>query len=304
MATITLRPDGTAVAPTADSTGPVPRRVQLSRGAVERVAELTGTPLPWSRGREPTATERALGPQSLTPPDGVDPEPELRGLGLLNAEGDLFPELPAALAAFGSPEVLVEIDVSLRRSSATREHAQVHSWHRLRGDRITTISTAGGTVELGWFDADRWQRELARAVTLGPPKTDAASPAPLICLPHELLLGSGEAIRLGRDDVLAELLRRHGGGVSVDALDVGVALVAEQLWLLHTSALGRMRTVVSGPGAGGSHRIGWVSWSLFPDGWRALTPYTRDGVALVRVHPVEPLRLGVEVARLVTGIRL
>ena len=61
-----------------------------------------------------------------------------------------------------------------------------------------------------------------------------------------------------------------------------------------------MRTVVSGVGPTGTRKVGWVSWVLFPDGWRALTPHTRDHRARVRVHPVEPLRLGVEVARLVT----
>lgn len=308
MATITLRPDGTAVSPVTvspavDSTSVVPRRVELSRGAVELLAELTRTPLPWSRPREPTATERALGAWSLTPPDDVDPEPELRFLGLLSSDGDLFPELSSALAVFGSPEVLVEVDVSMRHCVAAGGFAQVHSWHRLRGDRITTISTAGGVVELCWFADDRWQVELARAVTLDPPETILESPAQVVCLPHELLLGSGEAIRLGRDDVLAELLRRHGGEVRVGNKEIGVAHVAEQVRLLHSSAVGRMRTVVSGRGADGSRRIGWVSWSLFPDGWRALTPYARDGLALVRMHPVEPLHLGVEVARLVTGVR-
>ena len=57
--------------------------------------------------------------------------------------------------------------------------------------------------------------------------------------------------------------------------------------------------MVSGVGATRIRKVGWVSWVLFPDGWRALTPHTRDHRALVRVHPVEPRRLGVEVARLV-----
>lgn len=303
MATTTLRPDGTPVSPAVDPARAVPRRVELSRGAVELLAELTSTPLPWGRPPEPTATEQALGPQPLTAPADVDPESELRFLGLLGSDGGLFPELQAALAVFGSPEVLVEVDVSVRRSAAARGFAQVHSWHRLRGDKITTISTAGGVVELCWFADDRWQVELGRAVTLDPPETSLESPARVVCVPYELLLGSGEAIRLGREDVLAELLRRHAGHVRVNDRAISFAHVAEQVRLLHNSALGRMRTVVSGRDTLGPSRISWVSWSLFPDGWRALTPYTRDGLALVRVHPVEPLHLGVEVARLVTGIR-
>ncbi len=310
MVTVTLGPDG-LVAPHA---GPVPvarlpRRVRLSRTAVEHLAALTGTPLPWGRRPGPSATSRALDPQSApaTPaPEDLDPEAELRRLHLVTGPGEVAHEALAAMAVLGSPEVLVDVDVSVRRAGAPAGYVQVHSWQRCHGGRVSSLSTAGGRpMELAWFDEDLWQVELARAVTLPAPATRDVPPATVVDLPHELLLGSGEALRLHREDVLAELVRRHPGGVHVDddPAPVGATATDEQLRLLHGSARGRMRTVVAGRGPAGDRKAGWVSWVLFPDGWRALTPHVRDGVARVRVHPVDPLRLGVEVARLVTGVR-
>ena len=307
MVTITLGPDGRTTTPAADPVARLPRRFKLSRPAVEHVAALTGTPLPWEHLPGPSATQQALdGPAAPAPEPQEDPESELRRLRLLNVAGDLEPEVAAAMAVLGAPEVLVDLDVSVRRAEAPGGYARVHSWQRFRSGRVTSLSTAGGRLlELGWYDDDLWQVELARAVTVRPPVTRAGPPAEVVDLPHELLLGSGEALRLHREDVLAELVRRHTGSVHVhdDPAPLGAAGTDEQVRLLHAAALGRMRTVVSGVGRTGAHRAGWVSWLLFPDGWRALTPHVRAGEPRVRVHPVEPLRLGVEVARLVTGVR-
>lgn len=292
MTTITLHLDRPGA---VDPAAALPRRVRLSRVATERVAQLTDCPLPWATRREPSSAQRRLGP-ALPPgrPAPADADRELRELGLLDAAGDLFPELPAAMAAFGSPDVLVDLEVSVRRPGG---FAQLRSWQRRRNGRVTTMSTAGGPVELGWFPEDLWHAELARAVTVAPTRAGGEPPTGVIDLPHELLLGGGEAIRLGREDVLAELVRRHTGDV------VCAGVVAEQVRLLHTSSVGRMRTVVSGIGTSGARKTGWVSWSLFPDGWRALTPYVREAKAMVRVHPVGPLRLGIEVARLASGVQ-
>ncbi len=212
--------------------------------------------------------------------------------------------MAAALAVFGTPEAIVDIDLSVRRDDAPAGFAQVRSWQRRRQGRVTTLATAGGGLELGWFDDATWQADLARTVTVTAPRTGARPPQRVLDLPHELLLGTGAALRLHRDDVFDELVARHAGSVFADdrPLPLGHAGSHEQVRLLHTSALGRMRTVVSGVGATGTRKAGWVSWLLFPDGWRALTPYTRDHRARVRVHPVEPRHLGVEVARLVTAV--
>jgi hypothetical protein len=306
MATVTLNLDGTP-APARDLVSGLPRRLRLSRAALERLGAVTGTPLPWGDAREPSPTARALGSQALPDvPDGGDPERELREARVLTPLGDVHPEVADAMAVFGAPEVLVDVDLSVRRAGAPAGHAQVHSWQRLRAGRVTTAASAGGRLlELGWFDDDLWQVELARAVTVTRPRTTARPPERVLDLPHELLLGTGEALRLHRDDVFAELVARHTGAAFADvgAIPLGRAGTDEQVRLLHGSALGRMRTVVSGVGTTGAHKLGWVSWLLFGDGWRALTPYTRDHEARVRIHPVVPLRLGAEVARLVTGVK-
>lgn len=319
MTTVSLNLDGT-VAPHPDPASLLPRRLRLSRPALERLAARTGTPLPWAEPPAPSATSLALGPApvpeppepavpnggpTVGPSDDADPDVELRETRLLSPLGDVHPEAIAALAVFGAPEVLVDVDVSVLRAGAPGGFAQVHSWQRLRAGRVTTLAGAGGPLELAWFDDDVWQVELARAVTVTRPRSPARPPSPVLDLPHELLLGSGEALRLHREDVLGELVARHSGSVFADdgELPLGRAGTDEQVRLLNTSVLGRMRTVVSGVGASGTHKIGWVSWLLFGDGWRALTPYSRDHEPRVRIHPVEPLRLGVDVARLVTEVR-
>ncbi|MCW2845800.1 MAG: hypothetical protein JWN22_3716 [Nocardioides sp.] len=307
MATVTLNLDGTA-APEPDPVALLPRRLRLSRPAVERLAERTAAPLPWDDRPEPSRTARALGPEAgppgETPGDG-DPDSELLGARVLTSAGEVHPEVAEALAVFGAPEVLVDVDVSVLRAGAPGGFAQVHSWQRLRAGRVTTLAGAGGTLELAWFDDDLWQVELARAVTVTRPRSQARPPARVLDLPHELLLGSGEALRLHREDVFGELVARHTGSVFADQgeIPLGRAGTDEQVRLLNASVLGRMRTVVSGVGDTGARKIGWVSWLLFGDGWRALTPYTLGHEPRVRIHPVEPLRLGVEVARLVTGVR-
>lgn len=308
MASVTIDLDGSPAAPPepADIVARLPRRVRLSREAVEHLATLTGVPLPWPDAPEQTRTARALEPDAPRPgPDeAADPVAELREARLLTALGDVHPEAADAMAVLGAPEVLLDLDLSVRRSDAVAGFAQLHAWHRLQGGHVTTLATAGGRLELGWLGVDLWQLELARAVSVTGPRTTARAPQPVIDLPHELLLGAGEALRLRREDVLGELVARHTGSVLAGRSDrpLGRAATDEQVRLLHTSVLGRMRTLVAGVGTRGARKAGWVSWLLFPDGWRALEPHVRDHEPRVLVHPVEPLRLGVEVARLVTAV--
>jgi hypothetical protein len=309
MATVTLNLDG-STAPEPDPVALLPRRLRLSGPALRRLADRTATPLPWDDHPEPTPTARALGPDRPLPPtdtrdEGDDLDAELLETRVLTPLGGVHPEVSAALAVFAGPEVLVDVDVSVLRSGAPQGFAQVHSWQRWRAGRVTALAAAGGPLELAWFDDDLWQVELARAVTVTRPRSQARPPARVLDLPHELLLGSGEALRLNREDVFGELVARHTGSVFADGAEIalGRAGTDEQARLLNTSVLGRMRTIVSGVGDTGTRKIGWVSWLLFGDGWRALTPYARDHEPRVRIHPVEPLRLGVDVARLVTGVR-
>lgn len=184
--------------------------------------------------------------------------------------------------------VLVEVDVAV---DGTRRHAH-HLWD---GGAVTALTTTPGGTELLRYHHARWPARLAALVEhQAPPGAPAAPEAPPsgLDLPLELLLGSGEAIRRERHDLLAELMARHPTGLD-----------PQQLRRLHTGCLGRMRAVVCGVSRTGARRAGWVSWALFADGWRALTPHTSGGVARVGVHRVDPDRLPIEVARLMTTVR-
>ena len=75
-----------------------------------------------------------------------------------------------------------------------------------------------------------------------------------------------------------------------------------QLVRLHTAGVGRLVATVASRDDGGP-RVGWVSWLLFADGWRSLTPVRRDGRPTVRLAPATPLDLGAQVAALVTLVR-
>lgn len=255
----------------------LPRRVVLGREAVEELARRTGTSVPWPAG-----------PAPADPTPG--PGQELTRHGLLDEDG-VLPEVVFAMELLHAPAVLIEVDVAVRRGSS---HAQLRSWQRWRDGRVASVSTAGGAVELGWWADDLWQPELARTVDVTVPRHPVEPPADDLRLPHDVLLGAGEALRQDRSDVVAELASRTDCG-------------ADQVWRLHTAALGRMRTVVAGAGRSGDRKAGVVSWMLYADGWRALTPYVgsgaAEGVPMVRVHRVPPAQLGVEVAGLVTRVR-
>ena len=93
-------------------------------------------------------------------------------------------------------------------------------------------------------------------------------------MPLDVLLGTGEALRTNRPDVLDELVRR--------ATPHDPATVREQLVHLHTAVAGRLLAVVAATDTGAA-RAGWVSWLLFGDGWRSLTPVRRDGRPFVAV---------------------
>ena len=267
----------------------LPRRVRLGRGALELLADLGGTPLPWTR-------------------TGVPPEPaaesaaesgaELREAGLLGADGAPLAEVADALGVLAAPDVTVDLDLALVEPAV-----HLRSWQRLRRDRVAALSTAGGPVELAWHCDRGWAAELARAVRVHPgPRgrpgrpgvTGRPGPPGELRLPHELLLGTAEARRLGRPDLFATLV-------------AGRAVDAERLWRLHADCRGRLRVVVAGRGSGGARTAGWLSWVLHDDGWRALTPYVDRAaagpVAMVRVHPRTPGGLGPAVAALVGRVR-
>ena len=197
----------------------------LPRPTLERLADATRTPLPWHRP---------------VPPAVHEPVPRL---------------LADALVAFGSPEVLVELDLVVRGGGRLR------SWQRQRGDRVTLISAAGPqTLVLAWCSAPGWGEHLAQAATVDPPDTGRPPPGD-VDVPFEALIAGRAGSRLS------------GSG-------------------------GRLRVTVAGP-----RGVGWVSWVLYADGWRELTPYAERGVPMVHVRAVTPGVLGHRVARLAAGAR-
>ena len=197
----------------------------MPRTTLEALADATRTPLPWRPPQRPVTRE---------------PIP---------------PPLTDALATFGSPEVIVDLDLVVRGGG------QLCSWHRLRGARVTAVSAADdATLALAWFDAARWPGALAQAATVEAPDVGPPPPATV--------------------------------DVAFDALVAGRAGAR-----LRDSA-GRLRVTVAG-----RRGVGWVSWVLFTDGWRELTPYVERGVPMVRLRSVPPERLGERVVRLAAGAR-
>ena len=193
-----------------------------------------------------------------------------------------------------SAQVRCEVDVSVAQASAPSGWAQVHSSHGLLDDRVAIASSAGSAVELAWLGSEHWQTELARAATVPVPAAAPAPPGEGIEVPLDVLLAAGEALRSCRADLLHALVARAGSDDPSGLHD--------QLVRLHTAVVGRLLATVAAR-IDGTSRAGWVSWLLFGDGWRSLTPVGRDGRPVVLVAPAEPLDLGRQVAALVTLVR-
>ena len=193
------------------------------------------------------------------------------------------------------PAVTCVVDVSVRRGERHPGWVQVHSSQVLRGDLVAAVTTAGARAEAALWPVDAWATRLSRMadvpVPVAPPPPDREVEVPL-----DVLLGAGEALRTHRPDVLDELARR--------ATPNDPARLREQLVRVHTAVVGRLLAVVA---ARDTHaraaRAGWVSWLLFGDGWRSLTPVRRNGRPVVVLSPVGPADLGAQVAAEVALVR-
>ena len=220
------------------------------------------------------------------------------GLALAPPGGPLDETMVGALGLLEDPEVRVDVDVAVDRSG---HEWRAHSWQGLRAGRVATISTVdGSTYELSWLVDAMWRPELARAATVRP----SSSPVPgqqvmpdLVELPYDVLLATGEAWHRRRADLVAELGRRLGDDLRVNGQPAPGDRVA-LLGALHAETMGRLQALVSCEG-----RVGLIAWLRYSDGWRQLTPVTRDGENFVRMEKVDEFHLGVEVARLVTAVR-
>jgi hypothetical protein len=193
-----------------------------------------------------------------------------------------------------SPELACDVDVTVPRPDGRPGWARLRCRHGLRGARVASTAWAGGAVEVAAYAVNHWQTELARAATVPVPADAPPPPDATLDVPLEVLLAAGEAVRSGRGDVLDELVRR------AEAEDP--AALRGQLVRLHTAGVGRLVATVASRDDG-RPGVGWVSWLLFADGWRSLTPVRRDGRPTVHLAPATPRDLGAQVAALVTLVR-
>lgn len=279
MVTVTLgrlNSEGARVEPEPT---PVPRRFRLDAAAIAELARLTEASLP----------EEVVG-DSVADPAG------LRRAGLLLDDELLHPEVVDAMTVFGNAEVEVGIELVVGRG-------HLRAWHRLNGQRVTALAAAGTIRELCWYDDDSWQRELARTIDVTPPDQASGPPLPQLTLPYEVLLASAESVESGRDELTIEFAHRGAGIATGPEGPLTAAALHTQLIRLHRGTVGRLLVTVGGRQRDGDLAAGWVSWTLFADGWRSLTPLLQGGERMVSVRRVDPLELGRQVARLVMEVR-
>ncbi len=180
-------------------------------------------------------------------------------------------------------DLVVVLDLAVRRGSAT---SRVRACHSLQGRRVDMLRLTGNDVTWGSIDVRDWRAELGRVCRV-PVHRDAPPPPEAgPGLPWDLVVGTGAARSRHRPDLAAAILSRADPPLR------------GQVDHLFVSAVGRLRAVGIQPSR---RRIGVVSWLLFADGWRALTPHLGAGGtgprAMLRLEPRAPEDLAREVAR-------
>lgn len=293
-----------------------PRRVRLSRAALDRFAELAGVESPAaqmvaSSGSLDTLGDRLgnLGTDAGPAPSDGSPDPVDSHLdGVLATAGLVDGGVPteeggAVLTVWHAPVLAVELEmlVSLRRGKV-----RVRSWHRNLDDWVVCLSTGDGqTFELSWLSADDWWLELGRAAYVDTSTLSAApdaEPIPAVVeTPWDLLLATGEAVQRRRFELLDQMVSDYSGltlagdapGTLETADDADVRRWHEQL---ESSSRGRLHAAVMGRSERGRPGAGIVEWVLFHDGWRSLTPFRRDGWNMVRIEQKSPVDLPRELA--------
>lgn len=296
-----------------------PRRVRLSRAAIDRLSELAVVESPAGQMVASTGSLDSLGdrlgalghdapPERSATDDGVAPAPDSELDESLVAASLVADGVPTAvggavLTVWHAPSLAVELEmlITLRRGKM-----RVRSWHRNLDDWVVCLSTGDGTTfELSWLSADDWWLELGRAAhvdtTTLSPSTDADPLPDVVETPWDLLLATGEAVQRRRFELLDEMASHYSGmtltGGSLDTLrtadDSDVRRWHEQL---ESSSRGRLHAAVMGRSRRGRPGVGIVEWVLFHDGWRALTAFQRDGWNMVRVERRSPVDLPRELA--------
>lgn len=273
-----------------------PRRVRLTRAAVDRLAELAGVSSPVASVPAPVGGAAGglvgrLGDDVPAPAVPVADLDEALVAASLVADGGPTEEGRAVLAVWHAPALAVELEVLVRLHRGT---VRVRSRHRNLDDWVVCLSTGDGLAfELTWLAAEDWWLELGRAAhvdlaTLR--ESEYAAPLPAVVeTPWELLLATGEAVRRHRTELLDVMVADHTGttlagdspGMLETAADADVRLWHEQL---ESDSHGRLHAAVMGRDRRGRPGAGIVEWVLLSDGWRSLMPVTRDGWTMVRIQ--------------------
>lgn len=320
MNTILLDAEGNEV----EQRAVTPRRVHLSRAAIDQLAELAGVESPAAQMVASTGSLDSLGdrlgnlgrnpdPDSAAP-DGAGPDvghaldQVLVAAGLVDG-GVPTEEGNAVLAVWHSPVLAVELEmlVALRRGKV-----RVRSWHRNLDDWVVCLSTGDGSAfELSWLSADDWWLELGRAAyvdtgALSPASTDESVPD-VVETPWDLLLATGEAVQRRRFELLDQMVSDYSGmtltgdslGTLETADDSDVRRWHEQL---ESTSRGRLHAAVMGRSERGRPGAGVVEWVLFHDGWRSLTAFERDGWNMVRIERKSPVDLPRDLAVLAAEV--
>ena len=173
-----------------------------------------------------------------------------------------------------APEVIVDVDVL--RAPRRRRPAAARWLHCRQG---LAVGPGHG----------RSRRPAARSRSRGSTSTTGRPswPAPRPCprpparpsrrcrrfdVPLDAVLAGGEALRTGRDDVLDELVDRRWAPPRRPTECRRGPTCAPSWSGSHRGTVGRLRASVAAARRRHRPRVGWVSWVLFADGWRSLTP--------------------------------
>jgi hypothetical protein len=281
-----------------------PRRVRLPRAAIDRLAQLAGVASPAEQMVSSSTSLDSLGerlgivghpgePAPTEPPAQVaesDLDVVLTAATLVE-DGVPSEEGRAVLTVWHAPVLAVELEllVSLKRGKI-----RARSWHRNLDDWVVCLSTGDGEFfELSWLSADDWWLELGRAAYVDPATlrpAEGGTPVPdVVETPWDLLLATGEAIQRRRFELLDQMVSDYSGmtiaGGSLASLETADDHDVRR-WheLLESTSRGRLHAAVMGRSGRGRPGAGILEWVLFHDGWRSLTPFTRDGWNMVRIE--------------------
>jgi hypothetical protein len=181
-----------------------------------------------------------------------------------------------------SAELVVRLELAVGRPGGLERR---RARHELRGRSVRVLESHQGPGDdetIRTIDVEEWRGELAAACVVDLPRGGPAFPPDGVLLPWDLLVTTGAGAHSGPADVEAELLARAGSFA-----DASLALLR--------ATRGRLRATATARG-----RVGWVSWVLGSDGWRAMVPCTEAGPfgvrAMVRLERREPGDLAHDVA--------